>query len=106
MALDLSASTAPLNHSGETGVDTTGTTVTLPGDSSIAIVVLSAAGQWRRAAHDAASGTTAWADLPAGRSILYEVGRAAEGKIGIRAATGTIDYSIEVLSPAAQKAGR
>jgi hypothetical protein len=106
MALDLSASSAPLNHSGETGVDTTGSTITLPSDSAIAILHLSAEGEWRRAAHDAASGSTAWATLPAGRSILYEVNKAAGGKIGIRAATGTLDYTIEVLTPQAQKAGR
>lgn len=106
MALDLSASSAPLNHSGETGVDTTGSTITLPSDCAIAIVHLSAAGQWRRAAHDAASGTTAWATLPAGRSILYEVDQAAARKIGIRAATGTVDYTIECLTPQATRAGR
>jgi hypothetical protein len=106
MALDLSASSAPLNHSGETGVDTTGTTITLPGDSAIAIVHLSAEGLWRRAAHDAASGSTAWAKLPAGRSLLYEVGLASDRKIGIKATTGTLDYTIEVLTPQATRAGR
>lgn len=96
---DTASPAAPINGT-DASVDTTGITVTLPTDTQAVIVTLSAAGFWKRGAHD---GAGKWISVPANTPrTLYGLGPT----IGIKAATGTVALYVEALTPDNTKMGR
>ena len=94
-----STPTAPINGS-DASVDTNGITITKPTDCQAVIVTLSAAGFWKRGAHD---GSGVWISIPANTPrTLYGIG----STFGIKAASGTVAAYVEALSPSDTRMGR
>lgn len=90
---------APINGS-DASVDTTGITITLPTDTQAVILTLSAAGFWKRGAHD---GTGVWISVPANTPrTLYGLG----ATIGVKSAATTTAVYVEALSPTSTRMGR
>lgn len=84
-----------------TGIDTTGETVNLPNDTKLAEIYLSAAGYYRKGAHD----DTALTWLPIASETWTTI-RGLNGTVAIKASTGTVTAYIDTLTPIDIKTGR
>lgn len=95
------APSAPANGS-EASVDTTGVTVTLGSDTQACVLTLDAAGYYKRGV---IGGTGTWVYVPAlTPKAIY--GLDGVGSISVKAASGTVTYYVETLSPANTRGGR
>lgn len=84
-----------------TSIDTTGETVTLPNDTKVVEVYLSAAGHYRKGAHDDA--TLIWLPIA---SQTWTTIRGLNGTLGLKADSGTVDAHLDTLDPIDIKQGR
>lgn len=100
MAVAFDATTAPCAGTG-TGIDTTGETLALPGDTQQVEVYLSAAGCYKRGAHDA---SLTWLPIPA---TSWTTIRELDGQgLALKASTGTVTAYVDAISPRGVRGGR